>query len=144
MKPITVKRAIAAPVDSVFKAVADVGNLPNVIPDVVHVEFVSDDRSSVGTRFRETRLVDGKENVTELEVTEYVENERVRMVADSHGTVWDSVFTVAPAGEQTELTIQMDARAHQFLPSIMNVVMRGIYKKGVAKHLDAVKAYCEK
>ena len=87
-----VARTIDAPVDVVFKAVSEVGNLPNTVPDIVKVEFLSDVKSGVGTRFRETRLMNGKESMTELEVTEFIDNEHVRMVADSHGTVWDSVF----------------------------------------------------
>ena len=35
-----------------------------------------------------------------LEVTEYVEHEHVRMIADSHGTVWDSILAAGlPLGE---------------------------------------------
>ena len=63
--------------------------------------FLSEVRTGVGTRFRETRLMHGKERSTELEVTEYVENERVRMVADTDGTVWDSVFVVSPVEGKT-------------------------------------------
>ncbi len=40
--------------------------------------------------------MDGKEAATELEVTEYVKNDRIRFAADSHRTVWDSLFTVKP------------------------------------------------
>lgn len=32
--------------------------------------------------------------MTELEVTEFVENDHVRYVTDSHGTVWDTVMSV--------------------------------------------------
>jgi len=80
----------------VFKAISDIANLPNVVPEIERIEFLSECVSGAGTRFRETRRMLGKENVTEPEVTEYVENDRVRMVAGSHGTVWDSVFVVAP------------------------------------------------
>ena len=76
-------------------------------------EFLSDTHTGVGTRFRETRVMKGKEQPTELEITEYIENERVRMVADSHGTVWDTVFSVALYGDGTRLTMVMDARAYQ-------------------------------
>ena len=138
-----VARTIDAPVDVVFKAVSEVGNLPNTVPDIVKVEFLSDVKSGVGTRFRETRLMNGKESMTELEVTEFIDNEHVRMVADSHGTVWDSVFAVKATGGQTELVLTMDAKAHKLLPKLMNPLVKGLIKKGLEKHMDAVKAYCE-
>ena len=93
--------------------------------------------------FRETRRMKSKEMVTELEVTEYELNNYVRMVADSHGTVWDSLFTVKPSGEGTEITITMDARAHKLLPKLLNPVFKGLFRRGLEKHMDGFKAYCE-
>ena len=138
-----VSRTVDAPLDVVFKAVSDIGNLPSTVPDIVKVEFLSDVISGVGTRFRETRLMNGKESTTELEVTEFIDNEHVRMVADSHGTVWDSVFTVKATGGRTELVLSMDAKARKLLPKLMNPLINGLIKKGLDKHMDAVKAYCE-
>ena len=88
--------------------------------------------------------MNGKEATTELEVTEFVENDRVRFVADSHGTVWDSVFTVSQAGESTDLELTMDARAYKLLPKIVNLLIKGMVQKAVEKDMDAVKTYCER
>jgi uncharacterized protein YndB with AHSA1/START domain len=141
---ISVTRTINAPADLVFTTISAISDLPNVVPDITNVEFLSEIKSGVGTRFIETRVVNGKENTTELEVTEFVENERIRMVTDSHGTIWDSIFTVHSAGSKTELMLTMDARANKFLPKIMNPLLKGIFKKGLEKHMDALKTYCEK
>ena len=122
---------------------SDIQNLPNTVPTVVRVEFLSDIKSGVGTKFRETRSMNGKETVTELEATECENNRRIRMVADSHGTVWDSMFTLEPVGEHTRLLIDMDAKAHKILPKILNPLMKGVYRKGLEKHIDAVKNFCE-
>ena len=97
MTSVTVTRRIAAPVDVVFRTVADIRQFSQVAPQIVGIEFLSDVQSGIGTRFRETRLMNGQEMSTELAVTDYVENNRVRIVSDAGGTVWDSVFTVVPA-----------------------------------------------
>jgi uncharacterized protein YndB with AHSA1/START domain len=143
MTSVTVQRTIHAPAELVFRAVSDIENLPSAVPAIVRVELLSDRTSGVGARFRETRRMKGKETTTELEVTEYVENQRVRMVADSHGTVWDSVFAVEPAGGATRLTITMHARAQKLLPRLLNPLFKGLFRKGLGEHLDAVKRYCE-
>jgi ribosome-associated toxin RatA of RatAB toxin-antitoxin module len=143
MTRTTVTRTIHAPADVVFRAVSDVANLPSTVPCIVSTELLSETTSGVGTRFRETRDMNGKHHTTDLDVTEYVENERVRMVADSHGTIWDTVFTVRPSGGGTNLEIAMDARAHMLVPRLLNPFMKGLFKKGLDKHIDAVKAYCE-
>ncbi len=144
MTQVTVTRTIAAPAEIVFRAIADVPNLPDTVPDIVRIEMLTDGISGVGTRFRETRRWKGKETVTELEVTEYRSGEHIRMIADSNGTVWDSVFTVKPAGAQAELTITMDARAYKLFPKLLNLLFKGFFRKGLVHHVNHVQAYCER
>jgi len=143
MPQVTVSRMIRAPKELVFRAITDIGNLPETNPDIVRVEFLGDVEEGVGTRFRETRRMKNKEMPTDLEITEFVGNERARMVADSHGTIWDTTFTVTSNGELTRLEIAMDANGKSLMPRIMNRLFKGLFKVGLEKHVGAVKAYCE-
>lgn len=143
MSRTTVRRTIDAPADFVFRTVAEIENFSKAIPHIVDVEFLSDIRSGVGSRFRETRLMMGREASTVLEVTEFVENERVRLVSDEGGTIWDSVFTVSPVGGRTELTLVMDAAPYTFKSRILVPIMKFVVRMGLAKDMDAVKEYCE-
>ena len=88
--------------------------------------------------------MDGKEAATELEVTEYVKNDRIRFVADSHRTVWDSLFTVKAAEEHTELTLTMDAKAHTLAAKLMTKMIGSMIQKGLEKDMHCVKTHCEK
>ncbi|MBV7335637.1 SRPBCC family protein [Chloroflexi bacterium TSY] len=144
MTQTVVTRTIDAPVELVFDTVANINQFSQALPHIVNVEILSDTQSGVGTHFRETRLMNGKEATTELEVTEYVENERIRLVSDTGGTIWDTVFTVAAKGDQTELVMVMDANAYKLLPKLMNPLIKGMVKKAIEKDMDAVKAFCEK
>lgn len=138
-----ITRTINAPLDLVFTTVADIRNYSKAIPHLTKVEFLSETTSGIGTRFRETRLMRGKAASTELEVTEYAENEHIRLVADSHGTIWDSLFEVVSEGGATTLTLTMDARAYKLLPKVINALMKGMIAKEVAKDMDFVKSHCE-
>ena len=140
---LTVQRTIDAPIDRVFDTVAHIENFSQAVPSIVRAEILSEVKTGAGTRFRETRLMGGREATTELEVTEYVANDRVRIVADSHGTVWDTLFTVRPEGDATELVIAMDARPHTLVTRIMTPIMKGFFRKGMEKHIDEVRAHCE-
>ncbi len=144
MARTVVTRLIDAPIDVVFLAVADIREFSQAVPEVVRFEFLSEVRSGVGTRFRETRVMKGRESTTELEVTEYRPNEHVRMVAQGQGTVWDTVFQVQPADGQTQLTVTMDARSNKLLPRIMNYLIRGMIQKAIEGNMDSVKAFCER
>ena len=138
-----VTRSIKAPLATVFETVADIHNFQRVIPNIVRVDMLSDVRSGVGTRFRETREMNGREVSTELEVTEYVPNDHVRIVSDTQGTIWDTTFRVRDEGGATELVMEMDARAHKILPRLINPLIRGVVQRAVEKDMDAVKAHCE-
>lgn len=144
MKPIQVTRRIDAPVEKVFQTIADIRQFTQAIPHIVKVEFLSESRTGVGTRFRETRLMHGKEASTELEVTEYEENKKVRLVADSHGAVWDTIFRVEPADGQVEMQMVMESRPYKLLPRLMNLLIGGMVQKAVESDMDAVKEFCER
>ncbi len=139
-----VTRTIAAPVDRVFSTVADIAQFSRAIPQIVRVEYLSDVRSGVGTRFRETRLMKSKEITTELEVTEWVGDDHVRLLADSHGTVWDSVFMVRQEQGATVLTLTMDALAGGLIPRLMTFFIRGMVQRALEGDMDSVKAFCER
>ncbi len=138
-----VTRTIDAPVDLVFRTVSDINHFSKAVPHIEKVEFLTEQRTGIGTRFRETRLMNGRQAATELEVTEYVENDRVRMVADSHGTVWDSVFTVKPDDGRTELTLKMDGTAYKLVSKVMNAMIKNMIGKALEQDMDSVKTYCE-
>ena len=98
-----------------FEVITNVERLPESNPDVTSIEFLSEQRSGAGTRFRETRAAKGRQVVTELERTEQVDNHSARFVSDTGGgTIWDTMFSFrpegSPAGTQTLLEIQLDAR----------------------------------
>lgn len=138
-----IQRTIDAPASLVFETIAHAERFASAIPGILGVEFLTERRSGVGTRFRETRVVKGRESATELEVTEFVQDERIRLIADSNGTIWDTLFTVWESGGQTHLEMMMDARAYRILPRLLNPLMKGLIKSAIAKDIDTVKEYCE-
>lgn len=144
MTRITLSRVISAPVDLVFSTVADIRKYSKAIPHIVKFEFLSDVESGVGTKFRETRLMRGREATEDLEVTECVVNDRIRIVSDSHGSVWDTVFSFTPTDGGTTFSMVMDARAYKLLPKLVNPLIKGMIRKEMEKDMDLVKAYCER
>ena len=144
MPSVTVTRRIDAPPEAVFRTVAHVEAFSEAVPHILRIEFLSDVRSGVGARFRETRMLMGREASTELEVTEYVENERVRIVSEAGGALWDTVFTVAPDGAGAALKMVMEARPQTMSARMTVPLMLGAVRKAVEQDLDAVKSYCER
>lgn len=143
MSTTVLTQAIQAPVDVVFDTVAHITNFQKAIPHIEKVEFVSEVERGVGARFRETRNMNGRLATVELEVTEYVENERTRLLSDTGGTVWDSLFTTEATDDGTLLTLHMEARPYRLIAKLMNPLMKGMIRKSIEKDMVAVQAYCE-
>jgi uncharacterized protein YndB with AHSA1/START domain len=139
----TAKRMIDAPVEMVFNTVAHIEEFRKALPYVVDVEFLTEQHTGVGTRFRETRLMQGKRHVTELEVTEYEPYRRVRLVTDTNGTIWDTVFSVDDRDGLTRLELAMDANAHKLTARLVNPLIKGFVQYAIDGDLDRVKKYCE-
>jgi len=143
MKPIHISRTITAPLELVFQTVSDVRNFREAVPHITHVEFLSDQQVGTGTRFRETRVTNGREQTVEPEVAEYVDDDRVRMISDAGGTVWDTLFTVSTCSDGAVLEMQMDIKPHTLFARIMTPLIRGMVVKAMESDMDAVKAFCE-
>ena len=88
--------------------------------------------------------MNGRQNSCVLEVTEYVENDRIRIVTDTHGCVWDSLFTVLPNAGEIDLTLTMEAKPYTFVSRVMMLFIKKSLQKALEADLNAVKVYCEK
>ncbi len=143
MKPVRVSRQIAAPLEIVFRTISDARYFCDAVPHITKIEFVSDQHSGTGTRFRETRDTNGRIETVELEIAEFVENDRVRMISDAGGTIWDTLFTVSQRAGDVEMKMQMDIIPHTILARIMTRLIRRMVVKGVEADMDAIKMYCE-
>lgn len=140
---VATTRVIGAPVENVFQTLARIENFSKAVPGITKVEFLTDKRYGVGTRFRETRLMQGKEASTELEVTELEENKLIRMVAHAGGTIWDTVFNVEPVGREVQMQMQMAARPQNLASKLLTPLILGMVSKAVESDMDSVKLYCE-
>ncbi len=144
MRPIIVRRKIAAPASVVFATLTDIREYAKAVPHIVEHEFLTHGEIGPGTRFRETRLMNGKRMSNELEVKEFVPHCRARLVADAGGTIWDTVYDLEEVEiGKTHLTLTMHARAYRLLPKLLNPMIMRFISKAVATDMDHVKSHCE-
>ena len=137
-------RVIRAPLAVVFNTVSDVRRLAQALPVIRNVEFLTTTTSGVGTRYRQTRGTGSRAATYEMEVTEFVPNDHVRIVTQPAGTVWDSVFSVSPVSpDRTTLTLVMEGRTQRFLSIVLNFLIAGMLKRAVESDMNKITAYCE-
>ena len=135
MMKLTASTSIAAPIDKVFTAAADFANAADVIDGIKKVEMLTDGPVGVGTRFRETRVMYGREASEEMEVTEFEPNERYALGCVSHGCLYRTVFRFAPTDEGTDVDMEFAATPQTLIAKIMSILTRPAMK-GIAKIVE--------
>lgn len=123
--------------------VAHIESFQQALPHITKVEYLTEQQRGVGTKFRETRVMRGREATTELEVREYEPPNSVRLVSDAGGTVWDTTFRLAEAGAGTRLSMQMDAIPHKLMARLALPLIGRVVAKAIESDMDAVKVHCE-
>lgn len=143
MKTIVATRTIAAPIETVFGAISGPEGFSKAVPHITKIEFVTEQKTGAGTKFLETRVMNGREMTHCLEIAEWIENQKVRMVSDAGGTVWDSSFTLRQNGDEVEMQMAMEAKPYKLMARLMGPLIRSMVVKGVEADMDSIKEYCE-
>lgn len=143
---VTIREQIAAPPERVFAAASDFANAPGKIAGILRVEMLTPGPLAVGTRFRETRKMFGKEASEEMTVAELEPPRRYVLVAESHGTRYRSELRFEPQGAGTEVAMTFRAEPLTSFAKVMSVLMKPMIKsvgKLCAKDLADLKRSIE-
>lgn len=141
---IDASRLVKAAPGAVFETLTNVGEFSKAVPGIVRIEFLSERQSGPGTRFRETRIINGRTASSELTLTELVDNQSCRLESDMMATHWDTRFTVGPEQGGTRLSMQTEVTPRSFLARMMVPLMLGVVTKALDEDLDSIQKYCER
>jgi carbon monoxide dehydrogenase subunit G len=125
---MTVTERIAAPPETVFAAASNFGEAAGTIRGILRVEMLTPGPVGVGTRFRETRKMFGKEASEVMTVSEFEPPHRYVLLAESHGSRYRSELRFDPAGGGTDVTMTFQAEPLTFGAKVMSFVFRPMMK----------------
>lgn len=107
---VELQRTVQAPVERVWDVLTDVARADQILTGVTEVELITQGPYRVGTRWRETRRMFGKDATEQLEVTVVEPPTRTVVEADSGGVHYVTEFRLAPAaGDVTRLAMSFTA-----------------------------------
>ncbi|MER5735494.1 SRPBCC family protein [Streptomyces sp. NPDC002262] len=134
---VVVERRVAASPGRVWESITDLPDLPRVLSGVQRVEVLTEGGFGVGTRWRETRRMLGKEATEEMTVTECEPPDRYVTVAGSHGMDYVSELSLRPDGpEGSVLRMAFSARpAHGRRPNPVARLLARLGAKAVSRAL---------
>jgi uncharacterized membrane protein len=144
-----VSRAVAASAQQVWDVVTDIEGSPAVMTAIEHVERL-DDRPGfgVGTRWRETRTMFGKQATEEMEVTAVDPPHGYTVVAVNGSTTYTSTITVTPLDtERCELAMSFAGRSSglvgRVLAATVGRLFAGATRRSLQQDLDDLAAHVE-
>ena len=126
--------------------------MERVLSGVERVEVLTEGGFDVGTRWRETRRMLGKEATEEMTVTECVPPERYVTVADSHGMHYESEIELLkgdPAASSTAVVMRFSATptgggAMGLLSRLIGGLGAKAVSRALAKDLDEMATAVER
>src|SRR5918994_476360 len=100
---IGLERLVQAPVERVWDVLTDVAHADQTLSGVTRVELITEGPYRVGTRWRETRRMFGKEATEQMQVTVVETPTRTVIEADSSGIHYVTEFMLAGSGADATL-----------------------------------------
>lgn len=142
-----VTRELAASPHEIFDAMTNLDDAGEWMPGFVRLQRLGEGvHLGVGSRWRETRRMLGKEATEEFEVTEFAPPDRLALRVDgTRGTSGTGeylfTYTLAPTVIGTLITLDGEIRGLTGVMGVMGRVFSGIYKRACTKDLDALGSY---
>ena len=146
LSSISIDRLIDASPERVFAHATNVEAWAEIVPAITKIELLTPGPVQVGTRFRETRIMMGREATEEMEFLVLDSPTQYVLGAESHGSRYRTTLNLTPVGESTKLTMTFAAEPLTFMAKAMSFLMKPFMKKLLnlcAKDLDAIKAHIE-
>jgi carbon monoxide dehydrogenase subunit G len=135
---MTVHREVAASRARVWSVITDLERAPIVLSGVARIERLDGGEGfGVGTRWRETRTVFGRESTEESRVTAVEPGQGYTTVATSGGTTYTSVLRLEPAGDdRCRLSMSFGAEPSGRLGRILSATLGRAFQGPTRRMLE--------
>ena len=138
---------IQAPRERVWEIITDIEHAAETITGITALTVLERPATGViGLKWKETRVMFGKEAEETMWITGAEENQWYETRAESHGAIYKSRFDIRDAGDGVELTMSFDSTPVSFFARVMNVMaflFAGAMKKACQKDLQDIKRRAE-
>ena len=137
MPKVSTSRRVGAPQQIVFDVATDLQNAAEHVDGIERIEMLTPGPFTVGTRWRETRVMMGREATEELAVTECNPPESYAVECQSCGAHYKSTFRFDPVGHATNLVFELESRPQTLLAKVLSPVPSLFMGKTVKKYLES-------
>jgi len=148
MSTVNVSHEVSAPPEAVWSIVVGIDEWVETVEAIEIVERLDDGEGfGLGTTWRETRTMFGKQATEDMTVTEFDEGARYATAAESHGSKYFSEIRVDPTVAGCRLSMSFRGEAQTTFAKIMDATagrfFLGATRKALAKDLADIGAAAE-
>jgi uncharacterized protein YndB with AHSA1/START domain len=146
---LQVQHRFSAPPERVFRALTDLDRAGEWLPGHVSAVKHGGDGFGVGTQWRETRKVFGREATEQFEVTEMDPPRRLGLRVD--GTKGASkrgeylfTYVLTPRDGGTDVVLDGEIRGMGKVWELLGRLMAGLFRKNIVKDMQAMDDYLKR
>jgi carbon monoxide dehydrogenase subunit G len=139
---MTMTTWIACAPEVAFARFADLPNLAGRVSGITKVEMLTPGPVAVGTKYKETRTMFGRDATEEFTVTALEPGKVLTLTCHSCGVRYTATHTFTPEANGTRVTLTMDGKTTTFsawLFQPLGWLMKGTMQKMIQKDLDEMK-----
>lgn len=144
---IQAESIIPASKSKCFEAFSDLATLSEKVKAITKIEILTSGNIGVGTKFKETRVMFGKESSEVMEITMFEPDSHIREEAHSGGMHYISDWRFEEKDGRTLVSITFNTKAETTIAKIMSPLfffMAGSLKKAFVTDLADMKtAICK-
>ncbi|MFC0522100.1 SRPBCC family protein [Pontibacillus salicampi] len=135
---------IARTKEEVFDFLTSFDNAQTIMPNVVKNEILTEGPMGVGTRFRETREIKGREAASIIEITEFDKPNTFSVRSDVDGLSTFYHYTLTDKEGGTEVDFVCNIEAETLRMKLVKPIFKQIMKKEDGDHVQKMKEAMEK
>lgn len=129
-----------------FNAFSDLKNLANNVRAIKGIELLTPGDVGIGSKFKETRVMFGKESSETMEITQFSPPDYFKEEAQSNGMHYVTEWRFIDEGNKTTVSIDFSGTATTITAKLLNVLfsfMTGGMKKAFLADMDDLKKMLE-
>lgn len=145
---IVVDIEIERPKEIIWSAITDIENCSNMLSSIIDLNILNQPANGlVGLKWKETRLMFGKQASETMWITASITNEYYCTRAENHGSVYITKLSLSETGSKSILAMAFTAEAQsrfiKIVSACMGIFIKSSMKKALYKDLEDIKKYVE-
>jgi carbon monoxide dehydrogenase subunit G len=144
MKPaFTGKTTIDCPINEVFDFISDLRNGPKMNEDILSVEKLTEGPIGVGSKFKETKVIRGRNAEAMIEVVLFEANKAFSAQSEVNGLKVTYHYQLSEGNNGTIVKFQCELKTSGLIMTLTKPLIAKILKKEDGDHLTYIRRALE-